>query len=124
MPAVPYHGCSSLSNGEILRGRVALMVRGECSFLSKTLNAEEYGALAVIIADHDSKSQYLIEMVDDQTGRVVNIPSMFLSWRDGFMIKAAIEKSNRPYAVINIPLNLTFAPARHTKLKKAPWSLD
>lgn len=55
----------------------------ECSFLSKTINAENAGALGVIIADNDPANEYLIDMVTDETDRVASIPSVFLVWKDG-----------------------------------------
>jgi len=56
----------------------------ECSFLSKAVKAEEVGAKAIIVADHDSTSDdYFIEMIDDKTMREVHIPAGFLLGKNG-----------------------------------------
>ena len=92
-------------------------------FLTKCINAERAGAIAVIVTDNDFANEYLIDMIGDDTGQVCNIPSLFLTWKDGLMIKKSIEKNNLNYAVINIPLNLTLK-SEFRALKKAPWSLS
>ena len=60
------------------------MLSRECSFLTKTLVAEEAGALFVIISDDDEGStNSRIDMVNDETGRKVNIPALFIAGKDG-----------------------------------------
>ena len=60
-----------------------LMYR-ECSFVSKTLRAEEVGAVAVIISDYKpSNDDLFIEMLDDETFRQTNIPAAFLVGKNG-----------------------------------------
>lgn len=59
----------------------------ECSFVTKSLNAEKSGARGVLIMDNDpTADDYLVQMLDDTTGRIVNIPAMFLQYRDGYEI--------------------------------------
>ena len=60
-------------------------------------------------------------MIGDGTEHNVDLPCVFLAWKDGYMIKKTIESKNLNYAMINIPLNLTFKYEK--KLKKAPWSI-
>ena len=91
-----------------------------CSFLSKIITVESAGAIAAIVYDNEPNSDYLIDMIDDGTGRMAQIPSVFLSYKDGSMIKDSLSRNNLKAAKINIPLNLTY---RHEKtLKRAPWS--
>ena len=92
----------------------------QCSFLTKTINLESAGAVAVIVTDNDPTNEYLIEMVGDNTNREANIPAVFLNWKDGHMIKKSIESHELEAARINIPLNLTYT--QKSKLKKAPWA--
>ena len=33
--------------------------------------------------DNDKDNENLIDMIDDETNRRVNIPAAFLTWRDG-----------------------------------------
>jgi hypothetical protein len=74
----------------------------------------------VIIADNDPANEYLVDMIDDDSGRVTNIPSLFLRWIDGNMIEKSLLKKNLKYAIINIPLNFTLKTER-LEVKKAPW---
>ena len=58
--------------------------RGECSFVSKTIKAQESGALAAIITDIDeSQDELYVSMVDDTTERTVKIPSAYLLGKNG-----------------------------------------
>src|SRR5262249_19503726 len=45
-------GCSALTNGAQLAGKIALVDRGTCSFLLKAQNAAAAGAIACIIVDN------------------------------------------------------------------------
>ncbi|XP_063233757.1 PRADC1-like protein [Bacillus rossius redtenbacheri] len=120
VPVDPPHGCSWPQNAEQLEGSVALIDRGDCSFLSKTLRAEQAGARAVIVTDSlEDHDELYIEMIDDNTDREVHIPAGFLVGKNGIMIKRTLEKLQRVYAVINIPVNLTFTSAY--KINEPPW---
>lgn len=70
--------------------------------------------------DNDSKNDVIVEMIKDNSQQDTQIPGLFLSWKDGLMIKNSIEKSGRKGAVINIPLNMTFKNIY--ELRRAPWS--
>ncbi|KAG8248477.1 PA domain [Homalodisca vitripennis] len=84
VPVDPADGCSWPDNANDLRGNIVLAERGECSFLSKAIKAEQVGAVAIIIADYDVKNDDLyVEMIDDKTLRKTNIPATFLVGRNG-----------------------------------------
>ena len=56
----------------------------ECSFVSKSVHAEAAGAVAVVVTDDDiHNDQSFVDMIDDNTERVVNIPAVFLMGKDG-----------------------------------------
>ena len=56
----------------------------QCSFVTKTINAQSAGAVAVVIADDDhSNDQMYVDMIDDNTERSVSIPAAFLLGKDG-----------------------------------------
>ncbi|KAF4518407.1 hypothetical protein B566_EDAN002060 [Ephemera danica] len=84
VPVDPACGCGWPRNAEDIEGAVALVERGECSFLSKAVRVEQAGALAVVIADNEPDSdEHFIEMIDDGTGRDANIPVAFLLGKNG-----------------------------------------
>jgi hypothetical protein len=51
---IPNDACTALSNS--LTGKIALIDRGTCSFVNKTKNAQNAGAIGVIIVDNVSNS--------------------------------------------------------------------
>ncbi|KDR22400.1 hypothetical protein L798_02492, partial [Zootermopsis nevadensis] len=120
VPVEPPYGCGWPNNAKELEGSVALVERGECSFLSKTVKAEEVGARAIIVTNQDPESdEFYIEMVDDNTFREVHIPAGFLLGKNGYMIRKTLERLQRRFALINIPVNLTYVPVN--KINQPPW---
>ncbi|CAF1023120.1 unnamed protein product [Rotaria sordida] len=121
IPAKPLRGCSRLQNDFELNRNIALIERGDCSFVTKIEFAQESGALGVMIMDNDSTAHaYFVQMIDDMTKRKVLIPAMFLQYKDGHMILNSIEKNHVMGARINIPLNLTYH--QMLKVPRAPGS--
>nr|CAI5861701.1 unnamed protein product [Callosobruchus analis] len=92
----------------------------ECSFKTKALIAERAGARAVIISDIEhSDEEFFIEMIDDNSDEEVHIPAGYLMGRNGVMILNTLEKLNKKYAIINLPVNLTYTPVH--KMNQPPW---
>nr|CAD7412069.1 unnamed protein product [Timema poppensis] len=120
VPVDPPCGCGWPHNADDLEGNIALVERGECSFLSKAVRAEEAGAQAIIVADHDQQSdEFFIEMISDSTTREAHIPAGFLLGKNGYMIRKTLERLQRKQAIINIPVNLTYRPIH--KMNQPPW---
>ncbi|KAL3280356.1 hypothetical protein HHI36_017845 [Cryptolaemus montrouzieri] len=120
VPVVPRYGCNEPENYDEIEGNVAFVERGECSFKRKTMMAERIGARAIIITDiSKANEEYFIEMIDDDSEEEVNIPAAFLMGKNGLMITKTLERLKRKYAIINIPVNLTFTPAH--KMNQPPW---
>lgn len=120
VPVIPKHGCDNLVNKRDIQGNVVLIERGECSFKKKTIVAEKAGAKAVIITDiSEDFDEYFIEMIDDDTLENANIPAAFLMGKNGLMITKTLKKLHRLYAIINLPVNLTFTPIH--EMNQPPW---
>ncbi|XP_018580198.1 PRADC1-like protein [Anoplophora glabripennis] len=120
VPVSPRYGCKPPDNLDDVEGNVAFIERGECSFKTKCVIAEKAGAKAVIISDIDHSSEdYFIEMIDDNSSEEVNIPAAYLMGKNGLMILKTLEKLKRNYAIINLPVNLTFTPVH--KMNQPPW---
>jgi len=59
--------------------------------VSKSLNAELYGAVAVVITDSDpNENSSWIDMIGDGTHREneIGIPAFFMMGKDGYVCKA------------------------------------
>lgn len=122
VPTIPADACSAIENADDIEGNIALISRGECSFLSKTINVERVGARAAIITEGDNTSsdfEYYIDMVHDTTSRESNIPAGFLVGKNGVVIRRTLKKLRRNYAIINLPVNLTFTPPH--EINHPPW---
>ncbi|XP_001361941.1 PRADC1-like protein [Drosophila pseudoobscura] len=118
----PPGACQKLRNTRDLHGSIALMDRGECSFLSKTLQAEMAGAVGAIITEYNPNSpefDHYIEMIHDNSNRDASIPAGFLLGKNGVIIRSTLQRLKRVHALINIPVNLTFTPP--SKINHPPW---
>lgn len=80
---------SSACNGtqSALNGKIALIDRGACPFDLKVLNAQDSGALAVIIANNREGSLPFLSGSDPN----VSIPSVGISQADGNMLRTAMN---------------------------------
>lgn len=78
--------CEPAVNGGTLNGKIALIRRGSCTFVSKVQNAETEGAVAVIIINNVSGGPIAM----GGTG-TVGIPSVMISDIDGAALIAEIQ---------------------------------
>ncbi|XP_013404699.1 protease-associated domain-containing protein 1 [Lingula anatina] len=122
IPTDPIHGCSPLNKPYLFENQVALIERGECSFLTKAIHAQQAGAVAAVITDNqpDNVEMY-IDMIEDGTNRDSVIPVLFLLGKNGYMIRKTLQQEHLMSAIINIPVNITGIPIN--KLNQPPWSL-
>merc|ERR1711953_1659772 len=51
VPTEPPCGCGFIQNADQVEGKLALIERGECSFVSKVIRAQKAGAVGVIVTD-------------------------------------------------------------------------
>jgi len=118
--ADPPCGCGALKNYEDIEGNIALIERGDCSFTSKAIKAQEAGASAVIITDNnDANDELYVSMIDDTTGRPVDIPTAYLLGKNGFVIAQTLRKHQLDRATIRLPINITSIALPN--LNQPPW---
>jgi hypothetical protein len=82
--ANPTLGCGTLTNAAQINGKIAYFDRGICTFVQKALNAQNAGALAVIIANNQQGGA--MSMGGDDNG-ALTIPVISISQEDGVLIK-------------------------------------
>jgi hypothetical protein len=80
-------GCSPLTNAAAVAGNIAVIDRGTCGFTVKVKNAQDAGAIAVVIADNAPGSPPAGMAGVDAT---IVIPSVRVSQPDGNTLKTAI----------------------------------
>ena len=90
-----------------LTGSIALIKRGECQFGLKALNAENAGAVAVIIYNNNNSGQPLGLGAGDDSDDVT-IPVFSISGADGNDLVDLIEDAGNFYATLNSD-NLTIS---------------
>jgi len=79
--------CSPLRKAPAVSGNIALVDRGNCLFIVKVKNAQEAGAIGVIVADNVANSRLHRMAGDDPT---ITIRSVAITLADGNRIKAAL----------------------------------
>jgi len=82
-------GCEALTNVAAIAGKIALIDRGLCDFVTKVRNAENAGAFGVIIANNPGDNS-TVTMADNGTGGDIAIPSVFIGNSDGTAIKVLL----------------------------------
>lgn len=81
-------GCEAPVNGADLAGKIAIIDRGACNFTVKVKNAQDAGAIAVLIANNtDDGTPAPMGGADD----TVTIPSMGLNFSEGAAIYALLD---------------------------------
>ena len=88
--------CNPIVNEDEVNGNIALIDRGLCEFGTKSLNAQNAGAVAVIIcnvvgASGGGTGEELINMGAGDDGVMVTIPSIFATKSSCDRIRVAIE---------------------------------
>jgi len=90
--AAPTEGCNALVNGGAISGNIAVVDRGACEFGVKCLNAENAGAIAVLVCNNVGGGA--ISMGAGAVGGSVTIPSVMISQADCATIRAQIPTVN------------------------------
>lgn len=100
--------CTPLSpiNARAVQGNVALVDRGSCPFVTKAVNVQAAGAIAMIVADNAPGTPAGMSGSDPS----VTIPSVRISQADGQALRAALAKRSRTAS--GVIATLTLDPTR------------
>jgi hypothetical protein len=82
----PTLGCNALTNAAEIAGKIAVVDRGECLFTQKVKNAQDAGAVAVLVVNN-RPDQFVMMGGEDPT---ITIPSAHISQADGELIKSVL----------------------------------
>jgi hypothetical protein len=80
--------CSALTNPSAISGKIALVDRGSCTFVLKTKNAQDAGAIAVVVADNVDGSPPAGLGGFDPT---ITIPTVRITKADGATLRAVLD---------------------------------
>ena len=82
--ASPADGCSALTNAAAVSGRIALIDRGTCTFVTKVKNAQNAGAVGVVMVNNAAGG--VIQMGGGDA--TIMIPTLMVSQADGGTIRS------------------------------------
>ncbi len=99
--ANPY-GCQAWRPSS-LTGRVVIVERGFCSFVSKVINAQAAGSSAVVVHNHAGGGNALVRMSQDNTNRAVRIPALFMGHDTGMAIRQHLAQASLQLIVSTTP---------------------
>jgi hypothetical protein len=98
-------GCSAYDagNAAAVAGRIALVDRGGCTFVIKSKNAQNAGAVAVVIANNVAGGA--VSPAGSDPTFTFTIPTVGVSKDDGATIKAALRR-NSPTLTLHLNMSL------------------
>ena len=82
-------GCSAFTNGAAVTGRIALVDRGSCGFAIKVKNAQNAGAVAVVVGNTTESVQGMAG-----TDSTITIPSVLIKKSDRDRIASALSSGS------------------------------
>lgn len=87
--ASPSEGCNAFTgaNSTAMSGNIALIRRGSCTFVQKVKNAQNAGAIGVIMMNNVTGTPVAMGGTD----ATITIPSVMISKEDGDIIEAALS---------------------------------
>ncbi|MPY89243.1 MAG: hypothetical protein GEU99_15120 [Luteitalea sp.] len=83
----PTDACEPIVNADAVAGKIALMDRGTCDFVIKVKNAQDAGAIAAIVANHEDDALFFMGGSDE----TITIASAFVGLTTGQQFKAHLE---------------------------------
>jgi len=80
--------CEPLTNAADISGKIALVDRGACDFTVKVKNAQDAGAIGVIVANHviGGDGVFTMSGVDP----TITIPALMIGYSDGNLVKSEL----------------------------------
>ena len=81
-------GCGALVNGAAVSGKIAFVYRGDCEFGTKAYNAQQAGAIAVVVINNASGT---INMGAGAQGGNVTIPVVMISMETGQQLRPYLD---------------------------------
>src|SRR5436189_2657903 len=92
-------GCSTFTNASAVAGRIALIDRGVCTFVTKTRNAQNAGAIGVIVVDNASACS---APSLGGTATDITIPVISITQTDGTALKAQLTSNTTVDASLHL----------------------
>ena len=95
----PLWACDALTNANEVNGNIAVIQRGDCYFVDKVKNAQNAGAIGVLMINN--VDGYPIVMGGDDPDNTINIPSVMISKEDGQAVIDALSAGTAVHSTIS-----------------------
>ena len=82
VPAEPLDGCERPRNAAMLRGVVAIVRRGSCSFVQKVQNMQAAGAIAAVVGNNQGQQELMGMVGDGNEDHFLTIPAVMVTKED------------------------------------------
>jgi Zn-dependent metalloprotease len=105
----PNDACSPLTNGAAISGNIALVYRGTCGFVVKVKNAQNAGAIGVVVSDNVAGGVAGMGGTD----ATITIPSLRITLAHGDLIKNTLAGGS----TVNVSLKMASAPGAQDSYK-------
>ncbi len=92
----PTLGCNALTNAAAINGNIAVIERGTCFFVDKVKNAQNAGAIGVLMINNVGGNPIIMGGTDN----TINIPAVMISKADGQAILNTLNNSTPVTATI------------------------
>jgi len=86
--------CGAVNNASSIVGKIALIDRGGCDFSAKVFNAQQAGAIGVIIINRQSAGDSLLSMSGGLNASGVTIPAVVVKYTDGLKLRNNLATAN------------------------------
>lgn len=86
--ATTFDGCTAFTNADAIRGNVAMIDRGNCTFVIKARNAQAAGAIGAVIVDNSRETCTPPTLGGDAAD--ITIPVFSIGATDGDVLKAQL----------------------------------
>lgn len=106
--AAPALACNPIENPDEVRGRIAVLDRGSCLFTAKVRNAQDAGALGVVVVNNIPGPP--VPMGGDDAA--ITIPAIMVSQSDGAAIKEELRREPQPVECTPDPETLCLSGGR------------
>lgn len=83
----PNDGCDPITNAAALNGKIAIVIRANCTFVAKVEAAQQAGAVAVIVVNNQNTAIFAMGGASNN----ITIPSIMISQADGNAIIAQLQ---------------------------------
>jgi len=95
-------GCNTFLNAGEINGNMVVVERGSCNFTVKVKNAQDAGAIGVLVINNVSGNPISMGGTDN----TITIPSLMISQEDGLGILAALQSQAVNITFSNVDTNL------------------